>query len=172
MLNTKLKPKNVSDAYILLDVIADPKGCKARLDELVAAEDTAVMEQEKAEKDKRYVADEMAKMTLQLEHLRAEEKKLADTKSALALEKDGLSQQVMAYNEKLKLLELDFTLKDKSLKEYSAAVKIREDEAVTLLDKVKKEMEKAGKEMNMAASLRKEYEDKLKKLKEAGLQLV
>ena len=165
MLNTKLKPKNVSDAYILLSVLADPEGCKTRLDELVAAEDSAVKEQEKAAEDKRHAEVEMAKMTLQLTALRREEDKIADQWSALEHERIKLNEVAKTNQDKVKSLEVGYAEKDKLLKEKLTAVKIREDEAVVLLDKAKNEMDKAVKEMGLAVALRAEYEAKLRNLK-------
>ena len=165
MLNTKLKPKNVSDAYILFSLLADHEGCKARLDELVAAEDTAVKEQEKAAEDKRHAEVEMSKMTSQLTALRGEEDKISDQWSMLDQERIKLNELVNSHKDKVKVLENDYVQKDKSLKEQLISVKIREDEAVVLLDKAKKEMDKAVKEMGLAVALRAEYEAKLRNLK-------
>ena len=161
----KMKPKNVSDAYILLDVIADRDGCKARLDELVAVSDIAVKEQKKADEDKRYAEVEMTKMSGKLADLRIEENKVADAKVALELSNKDLSEKVKAHHESVALLEANYTKRVKVLDDHAVEVRAREAAAAALMQEANDLMQKAKQAQDKAVATQAAYEEKLLKLK-------
>ena len=158
MMNMRLKPKDVSEAYVLLSVISDPEGCKSRLDELVKLSEEAHAAQSKAEADKKYAAEEYEKMQKTLVMLRIESNELHEDKEAFAVSQEQFNQKVKARQVEVAEKDEDYRKKSLVLSEREKSVEQKERDADAL-------MVKANSTMDKANSMKAEYEGKLATLK-------
>ena len=153
------KPKDVSDAYVLLSVLADPEGCKARLDELSLLID----EQGRAANASREAAEKAAH----------EQKAATEAMVALKVKADAHRKNVDEYHAAMESLQADKSAFAGVKSAHDAEYKSKNDDLVqrerSANDAYRsaERLEAEAKDlMSKAEAMKAEYDMKLKRLKE------
>ena len=153
-----ISEKNLSEAYTLLAVISDPKGCKEGWDGLYKAVQEAKTTQEIAVREKAVS-----------EHLLREAERVKADADAWALrirdQKSKLDEREKDLVEREQQLIIDTRFAETGLQTSLANIESKQKQVSIMEREVGEREGKLAKEQEGVLSMKKEYEEKIKRLK-------